>query len=115
MPVFSFWIYNSISYIKGRICHRLRAFENRLVRGIFEPEMNERTEGWRKMHNEKLHNLYSSPNIIRMIKSGNITWARHVAGMGHTKIGRSQRPDPFYRTASPKLMNAIYVMGVTVV
>jgi hypothetical protein len=48
--------------------HRLRVFENRVLRGIFGPKRDEVTGGWRKLHNE-LHNLYSSPNIIRMIKS----------------------------------------------
>jgi hypothetical protein len=43
-------------------------FENRVVRNIFGPERDEVTGGWRKLHNEELHNLYSSPSIIRMIK-----------------------------------------------
>jgi hypothetical protein len=49
--------------------HRLRVFENRVLRRIFGPKRDEVTEGWRKLHNEELHNLYSSPSIIRMIKS----------------------------------------------
>jgi hypothetical protein len=44
-------------------------FENRVLRRIFEPKWNEMVGGWRKLHNEELHNLYSSPSIIRMIKS----------------------------------------------
>jgi hypothetical protein len=44
-------------------------FENRVLRGIFGPKRDEVTGGWRKMHNEELHNLYSSPSIIRMMKS----------------------------------------------
>jgi hypothetical protein len=44
---------------------RLRAFENRVLRKIFEPKRDEVTGGWRKLHNEELHNLYSSPSIIR--------------------------------------------------
>jgi hypothetical protein len=44
-------------------------FENRVLRRIFGPKRNEVTGDWRKLHNEQLHNLYSSPNIIRMIKS----------------------------------------------
>jgi hypothetical protein len=44
-------------------------FENRVLRRIFVPRRDEVTENWRKLHNEELHNLYSSPNIIRMIKS----------------------------------------------
>jgi hypothetical protein len=49
--------------------HRLRVFENRVLRRIFGPKRNEVTGGWRKLHNEELHNLYSSPSIIRIIKS----------------------------------------------
>jgi hypothetical protein len=49
--------------------HRLRMFENRMLRRTFEPKRDEIAGGWRKLHNEGLHNLYSSPNIIRMIKS----------------------------------------------
>jgi hypothetical protein len=48
--------------------HRLSVFENRVLR-IFGPKRDEVTGGWRKQHNEELHNLYSSPSIIRMIKS----------------------------------------------
>jgi hypothetical protein len=48
--------------------HRLRVFENRVLRGIFVPKRDEVTVGWRKLHNEELHNLYSLPIIIRMIK-----------------------------------------------
>jgi hypothetical protein len=57
--------------------HRLRGFENRVLRRIFGPKRDEVTGGWRK-----LHNLYSSPSIIRMIKSWRIRWAGHVAPMG---------------------------------
>jgi hypothetical protein len=49
--------------------HRLRVPENRVLRRIFGPKGDEVTGDWRKLHNEELHNLYSSPNIIRMIKS----------------------------------------------
>jgi hypothetical protein len=48
--------------------HRLRVFENRMLRRIFGPKRDEMTEGWRKLHNEEIHNLYSSPSIIRMMK-----------------------------------------------
>jgi hypothetical protein len=56
-------------------------FENRVLRRIFGPKRDEVTEGWRKLHNEKLHNLYSSPSIIRIIKSRILRWARKVARM----------------------------------
>jgi hypothetical protein len=61
--------------------HRLRVFENRVLRRIFGPERDEVTGGWRKLHEER-HNLYSSPSIIRMIKSRSIRWAGHVARIG---------------------------------
>jgi hypothetical protein len=56
-------------------------FENRVLRRIFRPKRDEVTGGWRKLHNEELHNLYSSPSIIRVIKSRRMRWARHVARM----------------------------------
>jgi hypothetical protein len=65
--------------------HRLRVFENKVLRGIFGPKRDEVTGDWRKLHNEKLHNLYSSPNIIRMIKSRRMRWTGHVARMGETR------------------------------
>jgi hypothetical protein len=49
--------------------HRLRVSENRVLRGVFGPKREEVTGGWRRLHNEELHNLYSSPNIITVIKS----------------------------------------------
>jgi hypothetical protein len=52
------------------------------VRRIFGPKRDEVTGGWRKLHNEELHNLYCSPSIIRMIKSMRKEWAGHVAQMG---------------------------------
>jgi hypothetical protein len=62
--------------------HRLRVFKNRVLRRIFGPKRDEVTGEWRKLHNEELHNLYSSPNIIRTIKSRRMRWAGHVARMG---------------------------------
>jgi hypothetical protein len=56
-------------------------FENRVLRRIFGPKRDELTGGWRKLHDEELHNLYSSPNIIRMIKPRSMRWAGHVARM----------------------------------
>jgi hypothetical protein len=53
-------------------------FENRVLRRIFGPKRDDLTGQWRKLHNEKLHNLYSSPNIIRQIKSTRIRWTGHV-------------------------------------
>jgi hypothetical protein len=60
----------------------LRVFENRVLRRISGPKRDEVTGEWRKLHNEELHILYSSPNIIRQIKSRKMRLARHVARMG---------------------------------
>jgi hypothetical protein len=57
-------------------------FENRVLRRIFGPKRDEVTGDWSKLQNEELHNLYSSPSIIRMIKSRRMTWAGHVTRMG---------------------------------
>jgi hypothetical protein len=62
--------------------HRLRVFENRVLRRIFGPKRDEVTGGCRKLHNEELHGLYSSPSIIRVIKAMRMRWAGHVACMG---------------------------------
>jgi hypothetical protein len=62
--------------------HRLRVFENRVLRRIFGPKRDEVTGSWRKLHNEDLHNVYSSPNIIRKIKSRRIGWTGHVERIG---------------------------------
>jgi hypothetical protein len=59
--------------------HKLRAFENRVLRSIFGSKRDGVMGGWRKLHNEDLHNLYSSPSIIRIIKLRRMTWAGHVA------------------------------------
>jgi hypothetical protein len=61
--------------------HRLKVFENRVLRKIFGPKREE-DGSWRKLHNDELHSLYSSPNIVRLIKSRRIRWAGHVARMG---------------------------------
>jgi hypothetical protein len=57
-------------------------FEYRVLRRILCPKRDEVTGDWRKFHNEELHDLYSLPNIIRMIKSRRTRWAGHVARMG---------------------------------
>jgi hypothetical protein len=62
--------------------NRLRVFENRVLRRIFGPKRDEVRREWRKLHNEELHILYSSPNIIKQIKSSRMRWAGHVARMG---------------------------------
>jgi hypothetical protein len=59
--------------------HRLRVFEDRVLRRILGPKRDEVTGGWRELHNEELRDLYSSPSIIRMIKSRRVRSAGHVA------------------------------------
>ena len=61
---------------------RLRVFENRVLRGIRGPKRDEVTGEWRKLHNEELNDLYSCPNIVRVIKSRRLRWAGYVACMG---------------------------------
>jgi hypothetical protein len=65
--------------------HRLRVFENRVLRRIFGPKRYEVTGEWRKLHSEELHNLYLSPDIIRQVNSRRMGWARHVARMGEER------------------------------
>jgi hypothetical protein len=65
--------------------HILRVFENRVRREIFGPKRDEGTGGWRKLHNEELHGLHSSPIIVRVIKARRMRWAGHVARMGEVR------------------------------
>jgi hypothetical protein len=65
--------------------HKLRVFENRVLRRIFGPKRDGVTGGWRKLHNEELHNLYSSPSIIRIIRSRKMMWAGYVVSMGEER------------------------------
>jgi hypothetical protein len=65
--------------------HRLRVFWNRALSRIFETKRDEVTGGWKKLHDEELHNLYSSPCVINMIKPRRIGGTEHVAGMGEKR------------------------------
>jgi len=82
---------------------RLRVFENRVLRRIFGPKRDEVTGEWRKLHNEELNNLYSSPNIVRVIKSRRMRWAGHVARMGEDRgvyrvlVGKPEERRPLGR------------------
>jgi hypothetical protein len=82
--------------------HRLRVFENRVLR-IFGPKRDEVTREWRRLHNKELDDLYSSPNIIRVIKSRRMKWAGHVAHMGEGRgayrilVGRPEGRRPLGR------------------
>jgi hypothetical protein len=64
----------------------LRVYENRMLRRIYGSKRDEVTGGWRKMHNEKLHNLHTSPNIIRLMKSRSVRSVGHVACIGEKTI-----------------------------
>jgi len=72
-----------VAYIEGGT--RLRVFENRVLRRIFGPKRDEVTGEWRKLHNEELNDLCSSPNIVRVIKSRRMGWAGHLALVGERR------------------------------
>ncbi|KAJ4444956.1 hypothetical protein ANN_06755 [Periplaneta americana] len=82
---------------------RLRVFENKVLRKIFGAKRDEVKGEWRKLHNAELHALYSSPDIIRNIKSRRLRWAGHVARMGEFRnayrvlVGRTEGKRPFGR------------------
>jgi hypothetical protein len=65
--------------------HKLGVFENRVLSRIFGPRRDEVTGEWRKLYNEELHDLYSSPSIIRIMKARGMRWTGHVALMGEKK------------------------------
>jgi hypothetical protein len=65
---------------------RLRVFENRVLRRVFGPKRDEVTGEWRKLHNVELSDLYSLPNILRVVKSRRMRWAGHVARMGQGRV-----------------------------
>jgi hypothetical protein len=82
--------------------HRLRVFQNRVLRKIFGPKREE-DGSWRKLHNDELHSLYFSPNIVRVIKSRRMRWVGHVAHMGEGRgvyrvlVGRPEEKRPLGR------------------
>jgi hypothetical protein len=71
-------------------------FENRVLRGIFGPKREKVEGGWRRLHNEELHNLYNTPNVIRVKKSRRLRWTGHLARTGQLKsacevsVGKSE-------------------------
>jgi hypothetical protein len=87
-----------------REVRRLRMFENRVLRRVFGPKRDEVTGEWRKLHNEELNNLYSSPSIVRVVKSRRMRWAGHVARMGEERwvhrvlVGKSEGKRPLGRS-----------------
>jgi hypothetical protein len=64
----------------------LRVFENRALRKVFGPKRDGVTAEWRKLHNEEMNDLYSLPNIVRVVKSRRMRWAEHVARMGEGRV-----------------------------
>jgi hypothetical protein len=82
--------------------HRLRVFGNTVLRRIFGAKREE-DGSWRKLHNDELHSLYSSPNIVRVIRSRRMRWAGHVARMGEGRgvyrvlVGKPERERPLGR------------------
>jgi hypothetical protein len=83
--------------------HRLRVLENRVLRRIFGPKRDEVTGSWRKLRNEELHGLYSSPGFARVIKARRMRWVGHVAHMGEVRgaynimVGRPEGRRPLGR------------------
>ena len=73
-------LYVEHNYLRDK--RRLRVFENRVLRTVFGPKRDEVTGEWRKLHNEEISELYSLPNIVRVVKSKRMRWAGHVARMG---------------------------------
>jgi len=83
LPVVSYgWETWSLALREER---KLRVFENKVLRRIFGPRRDEVTGEWGRLRNEKLNDLYSSPNIVRVIKSRRMRWAGHVARMGEER------------------------------
>jgi hypothetical protein len=84
LPVFFYVVYAPNSLIL-REERRLRLFENRVLRRVFGLKRDKVTGEWRKLHNEELNDLYSLPNIVRVVKSRQMRWAGHVARMGEDR------------------------------
>jgi hypothetical protein len=78
-------------------------FEKRVLRRIFGPKIEE-DGSWRKLHNDELRSLYSSPNIVRVIKSRRMRWTRHVAHMGEVSTG--------FRLGGPKVRHHWEDLGI---
>jgi hypothetical protein len=78
MVIYGKWAFMVVFHLKW-------VFENRVLRRIFGPKRDEVTGEWRKLHSEELHNLHSSTDIIRQIKSRQIRWVGHVARMGEDR------------------------------
>jgi hypothetical protein len=92
-------------------------FENRVPKRIFGLKRDEETGEWRKLHNEELRDLYSSPSIIRIIKSRRMRWAGHVACMGEKRnaysllVGKPEGKRPVGKPSSRWVDNIRTVLG----
>jgi hypothetical protein len=92
-------------------------FENRVLRRIFGPKRDEVTGEWRKLYNEELRDLYSSPSIIRIIKSRKMKWACHVARMGEKRnayrllLGKPEGKRPLGRPRRRWVVNIRMYLG----
>jgi hypothetical protein len=90
-------------------------FEHRVLR-IFELNRDEVTGGWRKLHNEELHNLHSSPSMVRMVKSSRMRWAGHIARMGETRntyrilVKKPERKGPLGRPRHRRVDNIKWIL-----
>jgi hypothetical protein len=99
--------------------NKLMVFENWVLRGTFVPKRDRVTGGWRKLHNEELHNLYCSPSIIRIIKSRRMRWAGHVARMGEKGnvyrllVGKPEGKRPLGRSRNRGIDNIkVYLLEI---
>jgi hypothetical protein len=99
--------------------HRLGVFENRVLRRIFGPKRDEVTGEWRKLHNEELHDLYSSQSIIRIIKARRMRWMGYVARMGEKRnayrllVGKPEGRRPLGRPRRTWLFNSAQLHAVS--
>jgi hypothetical protein len=97
--------------------HRLSVLENRVLSRIFGPKRDEVTGEWRKLHSGELHTLYSSPDIIRQIKSRTMRWAEHVARMGEGRnvyrvlVGKSEGKDHLEDQGVDRRMGSKWTLG----
>jgi hypothetical protein len=95
----------------------MRVFEKRVLRRIFGPTRDEVTGDWKKMHNEEFHNLYSSPNIIMIIKSRRMTWVGHILHMGEMKntcqtlVGKLKEKRPLGRLGTEGRIILKWILG----
>jgi hypothetical protein len=101
LPVVLYWCETWSLTLREK--QRLSVFKNRVLKRICGPKRDEVTGEWRKLHNGELHNLYSSPNIRRQIKSRRMRWEGHVARMGEERkvqkvfLGKPEGKEPFER------------------